>query len=93
MISISGFRREQRQQRPAAADLDVVGVAADREHALDTLGAVDRQGVHDYATSAVGDVSGTPRGARHGALPDSRRLSSTCLSFSVSIGAQNPSYG
>ena len=54
-----GFERVERQQRSAAADLDVVGVAADREHATQRLSRATGSALEHQQR----------RGARAGAEP------------------------
>ena len=79
-------RARQPEDRPAAADLDVVAVSAEREN----------RGGRRLANRGVSITAGGCglRGAdlarRIAALERARRA---ILSFSVSIGSQNPSYG
>ena len=84
--------RPRAQERPAAADLDVVGVRPQREHAEDRPIAVRAKRQHQLQR-ARGDDSVSPfahtlPGRSWTAASASRR----CLSFIVSIGSQKPSY-
>jgi hypothetical protein len=74
------IRLEQPQQRPAAADLDVVAVRPDAQDAVDPTEGKDDHAVRDGSAQT-----------RQGPLPASSIPSSCCLSFSVSMGAQKPS--
>src|SRR5262249_47237871 len=78
-------RSRERQERASASDLDVVCMAADREHSLErSVSGGEREPEHQERGW----------GCRlHGARPPSRSASSFCLSLMVSIGSQNPSYG
>ena len=83
-------RPSEREERPAAADLDVVGVAADREHASQR-----RIAAHSESGSIRPASARVPRAAdlRQGARPDSCSASSRWRSLIVSIGPKKPSYG
>ena len=87
---------DQLEERAAAADLDVVGMRADREDAPGGVpagrcdsGSIIRR--RRTPPGRRGDAVGRPRAATEPA-PLSCRVSRHCLSFSVSIGAQKPSW-
>ena len=91
-----GIGLRQPQDRAAAADLDVVGVGADREHAQMPSIEARSDAVRASGRDRAGSTATPPplRSQRaHGACPLSSSPSRCCFSFSVSIGAQKPSYG
>src|SRR3954451_22104966 len=85
-------RLDQMEDRSAATDLDVVGVAT---HGEDTVGRrrlAERQLQHGHDDPSAS--RGTPFLSAHtsqGGCPVAASVSSLCLSFSVSIGSQKPS--
>src|SRR4029079_14859206 len=81
-------RPDEREDGAAAADLEVVRVGADREHATDGLTAREAEGEHH----PTGDSAGSRPTRSHGARPESKSPSSHCLSLIVSIGPKNPSW-
>ena len=76
----------QAEQRPAAADLDVVGVRADGQHAQRASARAEGSACAQ-PTEAAASRSQTC----HTLPPLDTSASSASLSLSVSIGAQKPS--
>src|SRR5262249_51801269 len=77
----------KREQRRAAADLDVVGMRAQREDAANgRVSSQEREPMHQRPS-----VASIPA-CRQGASLLSASVSSRCLSLIVSIGSQKPSY-
>src|SRR5262249_22315188 len=84
-----GVRPRQREQRPAAPDLDVVRVAADREDATRRPGCREVQ----HALAGSYTCRRSRRRSCQGAWPDSCIVSRRWRSLIVSITPKNPSYG
>src|SRR5579871_4858747 len=76
------------QKGPSGADFDIVGVGSEAEHREPVTGTGDPQRLHKF--TAAGTLLMLL--ICHGMSPRSIISSRTCLSLSVSIARQNPSY-
>ena len=81
------------EDRCAGADLDVVGMRAKAEDGKRArlMPASPRSFTRPSSSTLSEPFAETPMSSRQGIVPCSTMSSSTCLSFSVSIGRQKPS--
>ena len=83
-------RFDQPKHGSAATDLDVIRVTPDREDAAWCRDVAELDFQHGGDDSVLESPSGAVQ-TSHGGRPDAASASRLCLSFSVSMGAQNPS--